>query len=91
MLSDPFSHRTLSHARFNIAIADWLEQEGYSDVGMAGMSMGGINACLAAAVGNRKIALTPLIAPYSAGPVFTTGTQCHDIALLSDVSIIHAL
>lgn len=72
------------------ALADWLEAEGrYGGIGFAGMSMGGINACLAACVGRRPLALTPLIAPYSAGPVFTKGIAMNHPCLKCKLTNLH--
>lgn len=46
-------------------------------LGIAGLSMGGVHACLTASVFPRPLAVAPLLAPHSAAPPYVHGALSH--------------
>lgn len=56
-----------------IALLGWLQSQGHTRTGVAGLSMGGQMALIIAGAWGQPVATAAFIAPHSALPVFTEG------------------
>jgi len=74
------------------SLVEHLAREGYDRIGLAGFSMGGSSAALAAAVIPRPLAVAVLAAGRSVVPVFTEGMLSGSIEFdaLGDRGLAHA-
>ena len=54
-------------------LACWAEGHLTRRVGLAGLSMGGVHACMAASLYPRPVACVPCITPHSAAPPYVMG------------------
>eukprot|EP01135_Chromosphaera_perkinsii_P006189 Nk52_evm6s442 gene=Nk52_evmTU6s442 len=54
-------------------LLNWCEQQGFGPLGVTGISMGGIMACLGASMWDKPLAIIPCLAPTTASCVFTRG------------------
>ncbi|XP_033217154.1 protein ABHD18 isoform X3 [Belonocnema kinseyi] len=63
----------------SIVLLNWCEQQGYSPLGLTGLSMGGHMASLAATNWPKPIPLIPCLSWSTASPVFTEGVMSASI------------
>lgn len=59
------------------AILGWLREQGFQNLGVCGVSLGGAMTCEVAALTPYPIACCACIAPHSATPVFLEGVLSH--------------
>jgi len=58
----------------SLHLLHWLSaSEGYGSLGVAGLSMGGVHACMTAALYPGEVAVAPLLAPRSAAVAYCDG------------------
>jgi hypothetical protein len=55
------------------SLLQWLRSEGYRQLGITGVSIGGHLAALAGVLTEFDVAIVPYVAPHSATPVFSEG------------------
>ncbi|KAG2425973.1 hypothetical protein HXX76_013344 [Chlamydomonas incerta] len=59
----------------SVNLLHWLRAEGYGPLGMCGLSMGGVHACMTAGLYPGDVAVTPLLAPRSAAVAYCDGAM----------------
>ncbi|GFR48319.1 hypothetical protein Agub_g10201 [Astrephomene gubernaculifera] len=59
----------------SLNLLHWLREEGYGPLGMCGLSMGGVHACMTAGLYPGDVAVTPLLAPRSAAVAYCDGAM----------------
>ncbi|KAG2499676.1 hypothetical protein HYH03_002611 [Edaphochlamys debaryana] len=59
----------------SVNLLHWLREEGYGPLGMTGLSMGGVHACMTAGLFPGDVAVTPLLAPRSAAVAYCDGAM----------------
>jgi hypothetical protein len=56
-----------------LLLLHWLRRDGAERIGVAGLSMGGVHACMVASLYPGPLALAPLLAPRSAAAAYVHG------------------
>lgn len=64
----------------SLFLLQWLAGEGRRQLGVSGLSMGGVHACMVASLYPEPLALTPLLAPRSAAAAYCRGALYHATA-----------
>lgn len=61
----------------SLFLLNWLSNQGHRKLGISGLSMGGVHACMVAGLFPQELALTPLLAPRSAAAAYCNGALFH--------------
>lgn len=59
----------------SIHLLKWLQDEGHTQLGVSGLSMGGVHACMTAGLCPTPVAATALLAPRSAAVAYCDGAM----------------